>query len=65
MKKKIKPLLLLSLLAVFCVLLFIPTHVDAGVIEMSGIWIGGKYGVTCACPHLFYYNCGCRIILEP
>lgn len=65
MKKRIKPLLLAALLAVFCVLLFIPTHVDASHIQLAGIWTDGKFGLTCACPFILFYNCGCMIILEP
>jgi hypothetical protein len=65
MKKKIKPFLLLALVAVFCVLVIIPTQVDASGFEMPGYWTDGKYGLTCACPRLIWSNCGCRIILDP
>ena len=63
MKKSIKPILLIALVAVLIVLVVVPAKSYAGVTNMPGVWGSGPHGLTCWCPILFY-DCGC-IIFEP
>lgn len=59
MKKRIKPLVLVALLAVFLVLYLIPITTNAVTLEWPGRIMDGKFGPTCCCPYLYGYNCGC------
>lgn len=61
MKRKFKPLLLVTLLVVLLVLAIIPVKNHAEKILLPGLWDESPYGMTCDCPSIWLVNCSCRI----
>lgn len=65
MKTLLKSIVIVALVAILTTLLIIPMNTEAMDVSSPGIYVKGKYGISCLCPFNIIITCGCLYIKPP